>query len=151
LKPQIKWPNDVLINYKKVCGILIENDIRKNDLKHMIIGIGINVNVKVNQLPEIANIATSLSDQLGRQISRAEVLRAMLVEIDRLYSELPQGETLFNQWKSNLVTLGQQVQINMGDKIYTGLAEDVTEDGSLMLRQKDGYLVKIIAGEVMFK
>ncbi len=151
LKPQIKWPNDVLINYKKVCGILIENDIRKKDLKHTVIGIGINVNIQINQLPEIAPIATSISDQLGRQLSRAEVLRSVLVEMDRLYTELPQGEQLFNQWKSNLVTLGQQVQINMGDKIYTGLAEDVTEDGSLMLRQKDGYLVKIIAGEVMFK
>lgn len=151
LKPQIKWPNDVLIKYKKVCGILIENDIRKNDLKHTVIGVGINVNVETKQLTEIAPIATSLSDQLGNQVSRAEVLRSVLVEMDRLYSELPQGEQLFNQWKANLVTLGQQVQINMGDNIYTGLAEDVTEDGSLMLRQKDGYLVKIIAGEVMFK
>jgi len=151
LKPEIKWPNDVLIKYKKVCGILIENDIRKNELKHVVIGIGINVNVEINQISEIAQIATSLSDQLGRQISRAEVLKSVLVEMDRLYSELPQGEQLFGQWKNNLVTLGQQVQINMGDKIYTGLAEDVTEDGSLMLRQKDGYLVKIIAGEVMYK
>jgi len=59
LKPQIKWPNDVMIGEKKVCGILIENDIRKNVLKHMVIGIGINVNLRINQHPEIAPIATS--------------------------------------------------------------------------------------------
>lgn len=151
LKPQIKWPNDVLIGEKKVCGILIENDIRKNILKHMVIGIGINVNLQVDQHPEIASIATSLSDQLSRQVPRTEVLRAVLVEMDRLYADLPQGERLLNQWKNNLVTIGLQVQINMGNQIYTGLAESVTDNGSLMIREKDGHLVKIIAGDVMLR
>lgn len=151
LKPQIKWPNDVLIGEKKVCGILIENDIRKNILKHMVIGIGINVNLQVDQHPEIASIATSLSDQLSRQVPRAEVLRAVLVEMDRLYADLPQGERLLNQWKNNLVTIGLQVQVNMGNQIYTGLAESVTDNGSLMIREKDGHLVKIIAGDVMLR
>jgi len=151
LKPQIKWPNDVLIGERKVCGILIENDIRKDVLKHMIIGIGINVNLQIDQHPEIASFATSLSDQLGRPISRGEVLRSVLVEMDRLYIDLPQSERLFNQWKSNLVTIGLQVQVNMGNQIYTGLAESVTDDGSLMVRQKDGHLVKIIAGDVMLR
>ncbi len=151
LKPQIKWPNDVLIGDKKVCGILIENDIRKNILHHMIIGIGINVNFQVDMHPEIASIATSLSDQLCRQVPRSEVLRAVLVEMDRLYLDLPQGERLLNQWKNNLVTLGLQVQVNLGDRIYTGLAESVTDDGSLMIRGKDGHLVKIIAGDVMLR
>jgi len=151
LKPQIKWPNDVLIGEKKFCGILIENDIRKNVLKHMVIGIGINVNLQVDQHSEIASIATSLSDQLSRQVPRAEVLRAVLVEMDRLYADLPQGERLLNQWKNNLVTIGLQVQINMGNQIYTGLAESVTDNGSLMIREKDGHLVKIIAGDVMLR
>ena len=151
LKAQIKWPNDVLIGEKKVCGILIENDIRKNILKHTVVGIGINVNLQVDQHPEIAAIATSLSDQLNRQVPRSEVLRAVLVEMDRLYADLPQGERLLNQWKNNLVTLGQQVQVNMGDQVYTGRAESVTDDGSLMLRQKDGKLVQIIAGDVMLR
>ena len=151
LKPQIKWPNDVLIGEKKICGILIENDIRKNILKHMVIGIGINVNLQVDQHSEIASIATSLSDQLSRQVPRAEVLRAVLVEMDRLYADLPNGERLLNQWKNNLVTIGLQVHVNMGNQIYTGLAESVTDNGSLMIREKDGHLVKIIAGDVMLR
>ena len=151
LKPQIKWPNDVLIGEKKICGILIENDIRKNILRHIVIGIGLNVNLQLSQFPEIAGIATSLSDQLNRQVSRSEVLRSVLVEMDKLYSVLPNGEILLHQWKNNLVTLGQQVQVNMGDQIYTGRAESVTENGALMIRQKDGHLVQIIAGDVMLK
>ena len=151
LKPQIKWPNDVLIGEKKICGILIENDIRKNILRHIVIGIGLNVNLQLSQFPEIAGIATSLSDQLTRQVSRSDVLRSVLVEMDKLYSALPNGEILLHQWKNSLVTLGQQVQVNMGDQIYTGRAESVTENGALMIRQKDGHLVKIIAGDVMLK
>jgi BirA family transcriptional regulator, biotin operon repressor / biotin---[acetyl-CoA-carboxylase] ligase len=151
LKAQIKWPNDVLIGEKKICGILIENDIRKNILKHTVVGIGINVNLEVAKYPEIAAIATSLSDQLNQQVSRLEILRSVLMEMDSLYSELPQSSLLLNQWKNNLVTLGQQIQINQGNQTYTGLAESVMDDGSLMLRQKDGRLVKIIAGEVLFQ
>jgi BirA family transcriptional regulator, biotin operon repressor / biotin---[acetyl-CoA-carboxylase] ligase len=151
LKTQIKWPNDVLIGEKKICGILIENDIRKNILKHSVIGIGINVNLKVENYPEIAAIATSLSDQLNRPVSRLEILRSVIMEMDSLYSGLPQSELLLNQWKNNLVTLGQKIQINQGNQTYTGLAESVTSDGSLMLRQKDGRLVKIIAGEVILQ
>jgi BirA family transcriptional regulator, biotin operon repressor / biotin---[acetyl-CoA-carboxylase] ligase len=151
LKPQIKWPNDVLIGEKKVCGILIENDIRKNVLNHVIIGIGINVNLRVEQYPEITALATSLSDQLKTEISKLEVIRTVLIEMDRLYTDLPQGERLLHQWKTHLITLGQQIQVNMGDQVYTGRAESVTDDGSLMVRQKDGYLVRVIAGDVMLK
>ncbi|MDD5701920.1 MAG: biotin--[acetyl-CoA-carboxylase] ligase [Dehalococcoidales bacterium] len=148
LRPQIKWPNDVLINDKKVCGILIENDIRKNTLKHTIIGIGINVNIHIPDYPEIASIATSLSDQLGREIPRLDVARHLLVEMDRLYQLLSKNDFILEQWKRNLITIGQKVQVTMGDMVYQGTAESVTGDGSLMLRQKDGSLKKIIAGDV---
>jgi BirA family biotin operon repressor/biotin-[acetyl-CoA-carboxylase] ligase len=151
LKPQIKWPNDVLINEKKVCGILIENDIRNNFLRHMIIGIGINVNLHIPDYPEIAPIATSLSDQLGKEVSRLDIIRQLLIEMDRLYQSLPQGDFILEQWKRHLITLGQKVQVNLGDKIYKGTTESVTKDGSLMLRQEDGSLTKIVAGDVSLK
>ena len=148
LKPQIKWPNDVLIGEKKVCGILIENEIRRNSLKHSIIGIGINVNFKVKKYPEISSIATSLSDELGSEVSRLELLRQILIEIENLYSRLPQEDYILDQWQKRLVTLGLRVYVNMGDRYYDGTAESVTKDGSLMLRQKDGSLLKIVAGDV---
>jgi BirA family transcriptional regulator, biotin operon repressor / biotin---[acetyl-CoA-carboxylase] ligase len=150
LKPQIKWPNDVLISDKKVCGILIENDIRKNSLRSMIIGIGINVNLHLPDYNELASIATSLSDETGNEVSRPDVLRQVLIEMDRLYQFLPKGEVILEQWKNRLITLGQNVHVNMGDKVYKGLAESVCRDGSLMVRHKDGSLTKIVAGDVNF-
>jgi BirA family biotin operon repressor/biotin-[acetyl-CoA-carboxylase] ligase len=148
LKPQIKWPNDILIKEKKVCGILIENDIRRNSLKHTIIGIGINVNLRLKDHPEIAPIATSLSDELGVEVPRVNILRQLLTEMDRLYQSLAQGDFVLEQWKKHLGTLGQKVQVNQGDQVYRGTAESVNRDGSLMLRQDNGSLIKIIAGDV---
>lgn len=148
VKAQIKWPNDVLIKERKVSGILIENDIRKNVLKHCIIGIGINVNVKVKDYPDIASIAISLSDLTGKKVSELEVLRQLLIEMDSLYTHLDDAEYIFNIWKNNLVTLGQKVQATIGQNIYKGTAESVTSDGNLILRQSDGSLIKIIAGDV---
>jgi BirA family biotin operon repressor/biotin-[acetyl-CoA-carboxylase] ligase len=148
LKPDIKWPNDVLIGEKKVCGILIENDIRKNILKHTVIGIGINVNMNLKDYPEISPIATSLADELGEEVSRAQLLRRVLIELESLYYSLTQEDSILKQWQRHLMTLGMRVYVNMGDKFYDGTAESVNRDGSLMLRQKDGALVKIVAGDV---
>jgi BirA family transcriptional regulator, biotin operon repressor / biotin---[acetyl-CoA-carboxylase] ligase len=149
LQPQIKWPNDVLIKEKKVCGILIENDIRKDLLRHTVIGIGVNVNLHMTKYPEISGIATSLSDQLGREVSRLEIVCQLLVELERLYQYLPQGDYILEQWKKHLGTLGQKVQVNLGDKIYKGEAQSVTKDGNLVIRQKDGSQIKIMAGDVI--
>jgi BirA family biotin operon repressor/biotin-[acetyl-CoA-carboxylase] ligase len=148
IKSVIKWPNDVMIKFKKVSGILIENDIRKNTLRHTIIGIGVNVNFQAEKYPEIAPIATSLSDELKKEVSRLEVLQQLLVEMDRLYQLLPETGVILEQWTENLVTLGQKVEVMMGDKIYKGKVESVTKDGSIMLRQDGGGLIKIIAGDV---
>jgi BirA family transcriptional regulator, biotin operon repressor / biotin---[acetyl-CoA-carboxylase] ligase len=149
LNAQIKWPNDILIREKKVCGILIENDIRKYSLKYTVIGIGINVNLPVKLYSEISAIATSLSDQLQREVPRLALLRVILQEMDRLYIHLPQAELIFNEWKNNLSTLGQYVQINMGNQTFTGKAESVNDDGTLNIRQKDGQIKTIIAGDLM--
>ena len=75
LKCQLKWPNDVLINNKKVCGILLESQAASDSVDYAIIGIGINVNMKLADYPEIASIATSLADETGKEISRAVLLR----------------------------------------------------------------------------
>jgi len=148
IKAQIKWPNDVLVRDKKVCGILIENDIRKKALKSCIIGIGLNINMKLKDYPQISSIATSLSDENKKELSRLEILRQILIEMDTLYDQLGDDDSIFLQWKNNLVTLGQVIKVNVGDEIYTGTAESVTREGTLMLRQKDGHLVKIVTGDV---
>jgi BirA family transcriptional regulator, biotin operon repressor / biotin---[acetyl-CoA-carboxylase] ligase len=148
LRAQIKWPNDILLREKKVCGILIENDIRKNSLKHSIIGIGLNINLNYRDYPEIKSTATSLDYEFGLEISRVHLLCQILSEFEKLYYLLPQHDSIFEQWEDLLSTLGLRVSVNMGEKSYDGIAESVNRDGSLMLRQKDGALIKVVSGDV---
>ncbi len=145
---QIKWPNDVLINDKKVCGILIESGVRASSVDYAIIGIGINVNLKASDFTDILPAATSLSDELGRDVSRLGLLRRLLVEVENLYLSLPQGEAVYREWRDRLVTLGRKVRVSSGEAAYEGIAESVARDGSLLLRGLDGRLSRISAGDV---
>ena len=148
LRAQIKWPNDVLVNGKKVCGILIESGVRASSVDYAIIGIGINVNLKVSDFTDILPAATSLSDELGRDVSRLELLRRLLVEVENSYLSLPQGEAVYREWRDKLITLGRKVHVSSGEAIYEGIAESVASDGSLLLRSLDGSLSQISAGDV---
>jgi BirA family biotin operon repressor/biotin-[acetyl-CoA-carboxylase] ligase len=151
LKSQIKWPNDVLVNGKKVCGILIESDVKGSVVDYAIIGIGVNVNLRLSDFPEILPTATSLSHELGRDVSRLDMIRCLLAEVERLYLALPTGQSVYQEWRDNLVTLGKKVQVNSGTTTYKGVAESVASDGSLLLRQSDGSLIKIVAGDVTLR
>jgi len=151
LEPRLKWPNDVLINDKKVCGILIESVVRGRKVDYAIIGIGINVNLRLADFPEISPVATSLSDELGREVSRINIIRHLLIEIEKLYLALPSGESVYQQWRDRLVTLGRKVQVSWGKTRYEGIAESVGRDGSLLLRCPDGSLTRIVAGDVTLR
>jgi BirA family biotin operon repressor/biotin-[acetyl-CoA-carboxylase] ligase len=148
LKPRLKWPNDVLIGGKKVCGILIESNARSDKVDYAIIGIGINVNLRLEDYPEILPIATSLSHELKKEVSRLNLLRHLLVEIEKLYLAISAGQSIFEEWRDSLVTIGKKVRVKSGDAVQEGIAESVTPDGSLLLRRPDGTLSKILAGDV---
>ena len=151
LRPKVKWPNDILINGKKVCGILIESQVSRNKVDYAIIGIGINVNLRISHFPQIQSIATSLSTELGSDISRLRLIRRLLVETERLYLALLMGESFFKEWRDSLVTLGKRVHVESGETIYEGFAESVAEDGTLLLRRQDGSLAELIAGDVTLR
>ncbi len=151
LSTRIKWPNDVLINGKKVSGILIESDIRGDRVNYAIVGIGINVNLKPGDFPDIRETATSLAAESLGHVSRLEVIRHLLVEMDRLYVALPDGQPVYEQWRGRLVTLGRRVRVTSGEGILEGVAESVDGDGSLFLRQPGGSLTRIIAGDVTLR
>jgi BirA family biotin operon repressor/biotin-[acetyl-CoA-carboxylase] ligase len=148
LKAEIKWPNDVLINGKKVCGILIESEVKGKRADYAIIGIGINVNLKPADFSEVLPLATSLSHELGKDISQLDMIRCLLAEIERLYLALPSGEAVYRQWRDKLVTLGKKVRLSSEETTLEGIAESVASDGSLRLRQSDGSLTKVVAGDV---
>lgn len=151
LDPAIKWPNDILSNGRKVCGILIESDVRQEEVQSVIIGIGLNVSLHPADYPEIEDIATSLSQESGRDVSAVDAVRTLLVETERLYSELAAGRSLYEEWRDNLVTLGQAVRVRSGKNVYEGTAESVSPDGSLILRDSNGNRIPIVAGDVTLR
>jgi len=151
IRPDIKWPNDILIKGKKVGGILIESNVREGRVIYAIIGIGINVNLNVDAFPEIQTKATSLSHELGREISRLDLIRQLLKEIESYYLLTSSaGDTVYQQWQQQLITLSKKVRASSatGETVLEGIAESVDRDGSLWLRLEDGSLTRVIAGDV---
>lgn len=151
LEAGIKWPNDVLLNNRKLAGILIETEFRGEAVEFSVVGIGVNVNLDVSQIEEIRETATSLSAVLGHAVSREQVLIALLSHFDRLYLALRAGRSPYLDWKARLLTLGQDVTVRIADQVYEGVAEDVREDGALVLRHADGSRTVIEAGEVTLR
>ncbi len=153
LTPEIKWPNDVLIDGRKTCGILVESSTQGDRVDYAIVGIGINVNLDLADFPEIRSIATSLSDELGTKVSRLDLVRSLLQETEYLYLAASAGNTVYEQWRNRLVTLGREVQVTTatGESTFEGTAEGVNPDGGLVLRLPDGGLVTVLAGDVSLR
>ncbi len=148
LEATIKWPNDIQINGRKLCGILIENDIKGSRICS-VTGIGINVNRQMDAVPGIDLPATCLARELGREVPLVALARRLLIELDALYRSSP--AIVFEAWRSRLVTLGKTVRARTSDAVYEGVAESVAPDGSLALRIPGGGLVRIIAGDVTLR
>ncbi|MBI4301232.1 MAG: biotin--[acetyl-CoA-carboxylase] ligase [Chloroflexi bacterium] len=148
LATTLKWPNDILIKGKKVGGILSEGYLRGSEVDFAVVGIGLNVNLDPVEIPEIADIATSLSAQLGHPILRSTILKSLLKEMEVLYLALQRGEPVHQQWRQRLQTLDQRVRVTMGDKVVEGCAEDVDPDGCLHVRDDDGHLTIVAAGDL---
>ena len=153
LKPRIKWPNDVLLDGRKASGILLTSSRDRNGKPYVNTGIGINVNQTPDALSQISPPATGLRAQLGRSVSRVNVLCALLLHLEKLYLEALSGTGLLDVWRSYLVTLGQHVRVqwrreDMAGFVEEGLAEDVDEFGRLLLRTSDGELKTLASGEV---
>lgn len=148
LKPAVKWPNDVRIGGRKLSGILIETEFEGDKLVHALVGIGINVNLDVSEHPEIADTATSLRSEAGREFDRSEALLSVLANLDTWYAYVRAGKSLTNDWAATLETLGKQVELRWRDQILTGVAESVDDQGNLTLLQPNGERVTVVAGEV---
>lgn len=151
LETQIKWPNDVLINGRKVCGILVESDIRNDTLNIVVIGIGINVNAGKDVLAGVQVPATSLYVETGKEVSRLQIIRALLGGLDDLYHTINSGGSVFGEWRDRLVTLGKEVRATSGKEVFEGIAESVDTDGSLLVRSPDGSVNRVVAGDVTLR
>lgn len=151
LTPRLKWPNDVLLGGKKVGGILVESETQGERLLFAVIGIGINVNFDPGQYEEIAATATSLSQELGRAVSRCALLQRTLEELERAYVSLRQGAGLSPEWRRLLDTLGRWVTVSGPGLAVAGYAEDIDEEGRLLVRQANGAVIPLSAGDVTLR
>lgn len=151
LKPDIKWPNDLLLGGRKVAGILTELSAEVDRVNHVIVGIGLDVNQTASDFPpEVRKLATSLKLESGQPVHRAELAAAILQELDRDYARICAGgfAKLADEWEARCTTIGQNVTILMGDRRIRGRAESLDDDGSLLVRTEHGRLERIIGGDV---
>ncbi|MEI6194010.1 MAG: biotin--[acetyl-CoA-carboxylase] ligase [Verrucomicrobiota bacterium] len=151
LQPEIKWPNDILIDGKKVAGILTELSAEVDRVKHIILGMGVDVNQDASELPlELRKTATSLKIERGEMISRAELAVAILRALDEDYARICGGKftAVADEWESHCATIGKNVTVLIGDRKIRGRAESLDDDGALLVRTEHGHLERIIGGDV---
>ena len=148
LDPKIKWPNDLLIGGRKVAGILAESAITGDTVWYAVLGVGMNVSLDTNETEEISSFATSVNAAAGMEVPREDLLRQFLMDLDALYLALIQGNSPIAEWQDLLETTGRRLVATWGDDTFTGVAEGTDELGNLLLRQDDGTLLTLTAGDV---
>jgi len=172
----IKWPNDVLIGECKVAGILIETSHDLDGRLVAVLGIGVNVNGRIEELSEhyladrlneveqasLITTATTLETVYGHEVSREVFIARMLLHIEKSYLALQQESTsgrvisepasrlIRERWRGQLSTLGRTISVQQGDSKISGVAEDVNDNGELLLRRHSGEVVTITWGSVEY-
>lgn len=154
LAAEIKWPNDLLLNGKKTAGILTEMSAELDRVRHVILGIGVDVNLDAAGFPtELRKIATSLKIESGSPICRAELAVEILRELDLDYARICAGKfsEVADEWEAACVTIGKNVTVHMGERQFRGRAESLDDDGALLIRTEHGHLERVIGGDVMLE
>jgi BirA family biotin operon repressor/biotin-[acetyl-CoA-carboxylase] ligase len=163
----IKWPNDVLIEDKKVCGILIETRMTPSGRMAAIVGIGVNVNGNITSTQSanaetLAMTATTLEAACGQRVSREQFIARLLHHLEEMYLPLQQAtqnnqdapidelpsRAIQRRWRSRLSTLGRTITVQQGNNVLSGIAEDVSDSGELFLRCHSGEGVRITWGDI---
>lgn len=148
---EIKWPNDILINGKKVVGILTELQAEADRINAVIIGIGINVNQQLEHFPEdLRETATSLAIEARKKLNRSTILQAILKEMEDLYIDyLENGfQVVKLLWESHAVSIGKQIKARTINETITGKALGITDDGVLLLEDENGTIHHIYSADI---
>ncbi|MCK4938366.1 MAG: biotin--[acetyl-CoA-carboxylase] ligase [Methanosarcinales archaeon] len=146
---QIKWPNDILINENKVCGILTEVDAEMDAVNFLIVGIGINANIELDMLPPLLGVnSTSLKSESGSDINRVELVQRLLERFEQDYGTFINGDfdSILKRWRKHSATLNRQVRIVTRFKTIEGEAVGIDHDGALVVEMEDGGLEREITG-----
>ena len=152
LKPLIKWPNDILIDGKKVAGLLNEMNAETEKVNFVVLGIGVNLNVRMSDLGEglLRHPATSLLEAGGVKVNRAEFTRTLLRELDRLYDRfLQEGEgPVRAEWLERSAIRGRSVRVSQGNREFSGVVQGVDSFGALLVQLADGTVETVLSGDV---
>ena len=152
---EIKWPNDIMINGKKVCGILTEAVTKFNTIENVIVGVGIDANLNTSDFPEeLQNGTTTIADELGRMGDENLLIKIFLEEFEKI-SELfnHEGfEEILKEWRKRSYTIGKIVEVREPfNKYYDAYVVGVGKEGALIVEKIDGTLEKVISGECIIK
>jgi BirA family biotin operon repressor/biotin-[acetyl-CoA-carboxylase] ligase len=171
LEVGIKWPNDIVTwpaaadaqqaPIRKLAGLLTESAFTGEHMDYAVVGMGVNVNLDVADLPVTITPATSLSSELGRRVERLPLLWAILRRVEDRYLAMAPSATAVNigigkqailvDWSARLVTLGKQVRVSTGEETLEGAAESVDAEGALHVRTEEGMLRRITVGDVSLR
>ncbi|MFC1632461.1 biotin--[acetyl-CoA-carboxylase] ligase [Candidatus Omnitrophota bacterium] len=150
LRALIRWPNDVLVNNKKVCGILTEMQAEDSRIKFLILGLGVNVNTASHKLPVGAG---SLKEESSsqRRLSRLKLAQELMRQLDQHYLAFKEkgAEEIIRQWKNLSAFSGKRVKVFYANKTVEGFAQDIDESGALIVRLDNGFRQHILAGDIV--
>ena len=150
-EPTVKWPNDIFINSKKVAGILTEMNSEMDRINFVVIGIGVNLNMTKKMFPEeLRQIATSLKEETGRDISRIDFIQTLYLNMERWYKEYIKNgfEPVRKAWTDYFNMRGKMVKVQQLNSVVEGIAIGIDNDGALLLKGKDGKVERILSGDV---
>ncbi len=152
LKPTIKWPNDILIDGKKVCGILTEMQGDMDTIQYIVVGIGINVNLDMDDIPdELKDKATSLKIETGSFICRVAMVKALLRELENIYlNYIDTGDSkgIIDYIVDHSATIGNRVKVIGVNTHLEGMAIGLSDNGALLVMLDDGRIEKVMSGDV---
>jgi BirA family biotin operon repressor/biotin-[acetyl-CoA-carboxylase] ligase len=146
----IKWPNDIFLGGRKVSGLLTEMSAEQDRVRHIVLGIGVDVNMDPGELPaEVRALTTTLAAETGEKIDRTALVQQLLREIDHWYEVfLLTGQGILSEWLSLNMTVGSRVSVSGAGETLEGLAQGIDDEGRLIVRLDDGNLRTVAAGDV---
>ncbi|HSW57760.1 MAG TPA: biotin--[acetyl-CoA-carboxylase] ligase [Dehalococcoidales bacterium] len=154
LNPEIKWPNDIFVGDKKAGGILTEMSSEIDGVNYVILGVGLNVNIPASFLAEkTGGIATSLINEVGKPVSRTQIMRHFLVQFENIYNQFVTSgfSSVREEWKNLNNTIGAWVKISDGTREFEGEAVDIDERGFLLVRTDNSRIHQIVSGDVTLR
>ncbi len=151
--PQIKWPNDLLINHRKICGILTELSLEEDYIQSLVVGIGINVNNPPFS-GELEQKATSLREETGETVCRSRLVAEILLAFEQYYEQFLQDQDLcgfIKTYNESLISRGKTVRVLSPMQDWEGISLGINTQGALLVEREEGKVEEIFAGEVSIR